>query len=346
MKKYLGVSYFSCKMPEHFEKDIIEMKDNGMNEILLTFSENDMQFYSGTYKTFVEICHKYKFRVYFGSWGVGGIFGGEAYSKYASVYYENRQILSNGERPPFACMNNPHFRRFFIEWIKTAIECGADYLFFDEPHFFIPSWSVHFRASNEDAWGCRCKYCQKKYFELYGEPMPKIETDKVRKMKKDSIFDFIKFACEEAKKIKKEIKTSVCLITDEDFLHSDIPIRLAKETKLDELGTDPYWLPYGKEESYKIEEYLNKEFKTACEVLKKVEKETGKEIHLWIKNFNIKKGTEKFVGRAIEIANDIGINNILAWSYKGTKYMSSIACDDPNKVWKILTEKYKKIRNV
>jgi len=131
MTYQFGVSYFSNRMPEHFVKDLEEMRKKGCNQLLLTFSENDREFYKETIREFVALAHEYEMKVALGPWGVGGVFGGEAYSNYAAQYYEHRQLLNNDDRPPSACLNNPHFRDFFSEWFKDAIDCGTDAIFYE-----------------------------------------------------------------------------------------------------------------------------------------------------------------------------------------------------------------------
>ena len=165
------VSYFANRMPEHFGQDLDEMKRGGCNEILLTYSENDMEFYAGMMKQFVSMAREKGFETYAGPWSLGGVFGG-AYSKYVALHVDEREVLNNGDRPPAACLNNPHFRLFFRDWIHSAIDCGFDSIFFDEPHFFMPGWGNLYKAEQQDIWGCRCPFCRKLYQKVNGSEMP------------------------------------------------------------------------------------------------------------------------------------------------------------------------------
>lgn len=339
MKYKFGVSYFSSRMKEHFIKDLDEMVACGCNEILLTYNELDQEYYQEAMKEFVDLAHERSMFVYFGPWAVGSVFGGEAFSRYVGYYYEERQVLSNGDRPAMACLNNPHFRKFFTEWMKSAVYCGVDSIFFDEPHFFMPGWGNLYHRDQQDIWGCRCKHCQKLYTMVTGEPMPVEYTDEVKSFKRKSILDFITYGCQQAKKLNPEILTSVCLITNSDFLQTDLPFTLAGIEDLDEIGTDPYW---GEKEGADLDEYIATDFADSCDILKKIEDDHQKKTHLWIKNFLVRNGTEEQMGKAIDLAVEKGMTNIMAWSYKGTKYMSKISCDNPDKVWEILTDKFKK----
>lgn len=341
MKYYLGVSYFSNRMPEHFIRDLEIMKKNGMNQVLLTFSENDQEFYHENIREFVDQAHDLQMRVYIGPWSVGGVFGGEADSKYIAWYVEGRQVLNNRDRAPSACMNNPHFRRFFTSWIESAIQTGADVLFLDEPHFFIPGWNNPYHRSDTHLWGCRCQCCQEKFQQENHVSMPEEVTELVDQFRRKSIWDFVAWACQEAKRIKPTILTSLCLVTDEYFLNSDLPYQLTKIEALDEIGTDPYW---GSRTGAELDNYLRDEFTQACRILDRIQTQYKKQSQLWIKNFLVKSGTEDAIRRGIEIADHHHLSNIMAWSYQGTRYMSKMKSEQPDKVWEVLSMAFMELR--
>lgn len=336
MKYRFGVSYFSNRMPEHFAKDLEEMRKKGCNQIMLTFSENDQEYYQETIKEFVSLAHSYEMEVALGPWGLGKVFGGEAYSNYVALYYDERQELNNGDRPPCACLNNPHFRKFFVKWLESAIECGTDAVFYDEPHFFLPGWGNQYSSDDTSVWGCCCQHCRKIFEKKYGDSMPEKETETVKSFKREMILDFITFASRTVKQLSSRVETQVCLITDEEFLHTDIAERLASIPELDEIGTDPYW---GTKTGKELDDYLAREFTQAAQILASVQEKYGKKTHLWIKNFLVKAGTEYAVKKAVDIAIAHDIRSVLAWSYKGTRYMS-IRCDDSHLVWETLTERF------
>jgi hypothetical protein len=62
---------------------------------------------------------------------------------------------------------------------------------------------------------------------------------------------------------------------------------------------------------------------------------------MWVQAFDIAQGTEEDVRTAINVFKEVGIKNIAAWGYRGCKDMSYLACDDPDKVWRIVGESYK-----
>ena len=55
---------------------------------------------------------------------------------------------------------------------------------------------------------------------------------------------------------------------------------------------------------------------------------------MWIKNYQIERGREKDIQVATAEAIRAGVQNIFAWSYKGNAYLSWLASDDPEAVWK------------
>jgi len=78
--------------------------------------------------------------------------------------------------------------------------------------------------------------------------------------------------------------------------------------------------------------------------VKKLADRYRKEPQIWIQAFKIKSGHEGNAKSAVEVAYRMGIRNIMAWSYLGTAYMSSIRSERPKKVWQALKKAYLEIR--
>ena len=76
-----GVSYFGVRSPKHAISDMQSIKAAGFNAVLHTWSEEDQQYYYDTMKEIVDRSAELGLTVYVNPWGVGRVFGGEAYSE-------------------------------------------------------------------------------------------------------------------------------------------------------------------------------------------------------------------------------------------------------------------------
>ena len=77
-----------------------------------------------------------------------------------------------------ACLNREAFRDFIKKWIDSAAQTGADGLFWDEPHFFIPR-AVWSGTQKKKEWACRCDACRRLFRDRFGGRMPKVMNDAV-----------------------------------------------------------------------------------------------------------------------------------------------------------------------
>ena len=66
---------------------------------------------------------------------------------------------------------------------------------------------------------------------------------------------------------------------------------------------------------------------------------------MWVQAYGVPAGREAEVGRAVEIIAEEGIRNIAAWSYRGGAYMNLMS-DDPDRVWVVLGEAYRKVSGI
>ena len=135
-----GVSYFGNRIPEHFvNRDLPDIIAHGCTYIVHTFSENDLQHYATSLKSMVTATHEAGLEAYIDPWGVGGVFGGEAYSEFLPNNLDAWQTKLDGTPVPMACLNAPMFREFMRTWVDAAVELGADVIFWDEPHLYASS---------------------------------------------------------------------------------------------------------------------------------------------------------------------------------------------------------------
>jgi hypothetical protein len=335
-----GTSYFGVRDPKHAETDLDRFEDEGLNAILHTFSERDREYFydlrddldlgydggAGTMEQIVAASKERGFRVYVNPWAVGRVFGGEAFSEFIGRNPESCQRLSTGERVPAACFNDPTFREFMREWTRDAASLGADVLFWDEPHWFIPEW--HGENVPEGAWTCRCESCQAAYRERYDEQMPATQTERVDEFREAMLVDFL----EEMMEITHEENTenAVCLLPSEDAEHG---LRdweqIAERDPLDILVTDPYWDIFDHADS--AETFVS----YFTEKVVSLADEYDLESQIWIQGFALDGDPEtvEAVRTATREAVDGGVDSVFMWGYDACRTVSSIACEDPEAVW-------------
>ncbi|MFC1683204.1 hypothetical protein ACFL0G_03245 [Candidatus Zixiibacteriota bacterium] len=325
-----GVSYYGNRIPRHVQTDMEDIAGNHCTYVVHTMSENDLQYYHGTIKQIVEISHQAGLEVWLDPWGVGRVFGGEAYSRLATDHLEARQILSDGRSLPAACFNQPIFREYMRNWTRTAIDYGADVLFWDEPHFIkVPP------ESGQQHWSCRCQACQRRFQDQFGHPLPQELTDEVRRFRHDSVVDFLQELCQLT--ADGGCKNAVCFLPAQEDDQNELAMwdRLTGIKTLDIIGTDPYWWSKKMDVAPFVGGYANK--------IASLAQAHGKESQLWVQNFMITPETEEYLRTAIKTAYDQGIRNIAAWSYWGAGYMAWLRSEDPQRVWQILGEEYARL---
>lgn len=324
----IGTSYYGVRAVDYVRKDMQELKKAGFTHVLHTYSEDDMIFYRETMKEIVQASHEEGLKVLLGPWALGNAFGGEAFSRFLLYNREDWQITSDGKYYPIACLNSPSFKKLIIQWIDYASETGADSVFWDEPHWFIP---FMFLDVTPGVWGCRCLKCQALYKDEYGEEMPLELTDNVKEFKNKHLSELIFSIADYAK--SKNLQNILCLLpimeTKEEMNHWEYMI---SHPSIDVLSTDPYWEigPEGLDSHYgmEVEDFVGFFAKQINDVCTKYNK-TGQ---IWIQNFALKGDLSK-VEIAVKAAHQQGIRNIFAWSYKATKYMSLNRCKDYNTAW-------------
>lgn len=333
-----GISYFGSRIQRHVKEDVKDIVRHHCNFIVHTFSETDLEYYRGTMKEICAISRKAGLEIWVDPWAVGGVFGGETYSRFVSKNLDARERSAKGESLPAACLNNERFRDFMFGWIDAAFELGPDVFFWDEPHFYL--YPLDQMEKDPTLWACRCSVCRRRFKKRFGYEMPvKINHD-IRLFKEDSIVEFLKTMCDYVKRNKRsacdEPKNAVCFLPFKGVLGGIMDwSKAARIESLDIIGTDPYWKVGEKD----VKGYVRRFSKRIHALATRY----GKEGQIWILNFRIKKGTEKDIETAVMAAYKEGIRNIAAWSYLGTGCMSYLASDDPEKVWDALGEAFRKI---
>ncbi|WP_135536167.1 hypothetical protein [Halostella pelagica] len=319
-----GTSYFGVRSESHVREDLDRFRERGLDAVLHTFSERDREYYQETMADIVSASHERGFRVYVNPWGVGRVFGGEALSEFIGRHPEACQQLSTGQRLPAACFNHPEFREYMREWSRDAVATGADVVFWDEPHWYIPEW--HGDEIPQGAWTCRCSACQDRYEQEYGEEMPAERTDSVDEFREESLLDFFEemtgvVAAEGA-------ENAVCVLPSDDWDHglSDWD-RLAGLEALDVFATDPYWAIH----DHDCAEFVADSTARVTDLADRHDLES----QIWVQGFRLddEAATVEDVATATRAALDGDADSVFMWGYDACESISSIACEDPEAVW-------------
>ena len=317
--KIKGVSYFGVRNPKHVLADMTDIKSAGFNAVLHTWSEEDQQYYFGTIKDIVDGSANLGLKVYVNPWGVGRVFGGEAYSELTARDHEMCQVGVDGNPKVAACPNHPHFRQYMHRWIESVCGTAVDAIFWDEPHFY-------FEKGGLEKWSCRCGTCLAKFKSRFGYDMPAELTDDVKEFREDSLIDFLKEMTEDVHARGK--RNCVCMLPPWFPAGLDDWEKIARLESVDEVASDPYW------ERGASEEWVREKYAETAVKLTQAANKYGKAVQMWVKAYQIESGREKDLAIAVEESRKAGIDNIFAWSYRGTETLTWLKSDNPDAVAK------------
>jgi len=324
-----GISYFGVRNPEWVKIDMQRIAAAGYTHVLHTWSEEDLHYYADTMTEIIDISVAEGLAVYVNPWGVGRVFGGEAYSELVARNPAMAQVGSDSKPRAASCPNHPEFRSYMRRWLDVVCKTKVETIFWDEPHFDF--------VKTQDLWCCRCATCQNLFLNRFGKEMPSIIDIEVKQFREDCLIQFLDEMTQIVRGYGK--RNSVCMLPPWFPAGLDDWSRVAELPCVDEIGSDPYWEKTTPVESIPI---------TYAEVSEKtvlIAQRFGKEAQMWIKNYHIVAGTEHVIARATEEAFRAGIRNIFAWSYLGSAYLSWLRSDNPELVWEIQTDAFQNLKH-
>lgn len=313
-------SYFGSRILNHVVTDMNQLASDGFTGVVHTFSENDLRFYKGSFIDIVKISRDAGLDVDLDPWGVGGVFGGEAFSAWIAENPDEMQISVNGTPKPLACLNSKKFRKFMSEWVDAARNTAADGLFWDEPHLYIPK-----KNDSETSWTCACETCKSLFSEKYNIDFPETRTDDVVQFHAWTLIDFLKEMLSYGK--NAGFRNTVCLLPKE-FAQND-PLewsQIASMENVDVISTDPYWFIGNRDVNLFVKSYSSK--------IKELAEQNNIDAQIWIQGFRVPSGKEHEIKTAIDIAVGEGITNLAIWGFNGCDHMSYLKCDNSELVWK------------
>jgi N-acetylmuramic acid 6-phosphate etherase len=309
-----GVSYFGVRILRHVRRDLEDIAARGFTAVLHTFSENDLAYYRGTMAEIVGASHELGLEVQMCPWGVGRTFGGEAESRWVTFHPEACQVLDDGRRVATGCLNNPTYRSFCKEWADAALECGTDYVFWDEPHWTVPA---HVGIDDPERWACCCDVCRGL---AGGTP--------TQEFRESSLVDFLGEMSSHV--AARGGKNSICLLPLTEGSHGIKDWdEVAALPGLDVFATDPYWKNF--EET--AESFVGR-FAT---LLAETAARHGVRAQLWLPSFGLTREDIPDLEAAIEAARAAGIDDLWTWGYEACGHMTHLATPDSPLVWEAVT---------
>lgn len=329
-KKYkLGVSYFGNRFLKHAREDLADIAEC-CTYVVHTLSERDLYFHKIALENIFNETRKRDMQVWVDPWGVGGVFGGESFSKFLLDHRRSWQFLSTGEAVHGACLNNPEFRGFIKEWICTVKDLGGEVILWDEPHIYLT-----LELELGKIYSCACPTCKELFLKKYGEKMPRYRNKKVHEFRVETMKRFLKDVMGFAR--KKKLVNALTIYAFEGILEYDRLWDMAGSLdEVDIFGCDPYWRWHRNVSPVKHVGYFAEKVVKTCW-------QYDKEPHIWIQAMKMPKGTEKEISQAVQAAAEAGVRNMAAWSYDGGELLDTAYAQNSRKVWQEVKKAYKKL---
>lgn len=321
----IGVSYFGNRILRHVAADMGGLAGAGYTGVLHTFSENDLAYYRAQMGRIVAVSHDAGLEVQLGTWGLGGVFGGEAESIFAAKHPDLGQVFASGRRIGSPCPSRPEFRDYVRAWATAAVEAGADQIFWDEPHWAHPS-RFDEPAAN---WSCVCGACRAAFAARYGEPMPTTLTPEVRAFREQVLVDLLTDVVGYVSALGG--RSTICLLPPVVGHHVAIDDWAAVATiaGLDTLATDPYWSFFG----LPAAEFVGDQARRLASVAAR----HGVAPQLWIQGYRLGPEQAPEIRVAVDAARAAGIDDLWAWGYEACGHMTYLETREPDRVWSAVT---------
>lgn len=326
----LGASYYGNRFLSHAVQDLKRLRES-CDYVVHTVSEADLTYHKAVLAKMITESRRMGFEVWVDPWGLGGVFGGESFSKFLLEHRDSWQVMSDGRVMPSACLNRPDFRSYILEWILSVRDMGAEVIFWDEPHV-----SFDFNSEWEGIYSCICSTCQEKFKRNFGGTLPARMTEEARAFRQQTMRDFLNDVM--AYTHSKGMKNAICLYAFKGNAEYDkIWEEAARLKDLDILGCDPYWRWRGHQDPAKhVGEFSLHTARLALA--------NGKGSQIWIQAMRLPAGAEGEIEQACDAALKVGITHLAAWSFDGGELLDPVLSERPGEVWRSVENVYKRIR--
>lgn len=301
-----------------------DLSARGFTGVLHTMSENDLNYYPAQMGRLVTAAHDVGLEVQVGPWGVGHAFGGEAESLFTAMHPETGQVFDDGRRVGAACPNQRAFREFVKRWADTAVDIGADRVFWDEPHWAHPGRF----GLEEDRWACRCDRCRARFREEHGRELPTELTPEVIAFRERCLIEFVRELV--AHVATRGGRSTVCLLP---LVEGSLGLRdwteIANADGLDTIATDPYWGFFGEPASRFVGAFARK--------VRELADTHDLTPQIWIQGFGLGPEDTGDIHAAARAARAAGVDDLWTWGYEACGHMDHLGTREPEVVWEALT---------
>jgi len=339
-KLLLGISY-PLQITRHLKDDFEDIKNSGVNSILLAVSEDSLAYNFEGVKHAIKLAKEFFDYVSLNFWAMGGIFGGEASSYFLQRYSGEAQKFNISKGAEGAvCPQSKIFKKYFFDLIKRIIEeTEVDEIFIDEPHW--PTFRGKMRKIDDSIFSCICEKCRKRFFEENGFNIPLNEAEKGWSefvlYRKKIMMEFLKDIVKNIKSCARDVNVNLCIHPKDNWVYGSPKLEDVIAIKgVDIISIDPYHFKFKREEGKK---YVLSQVRNILNVATK----ERKDVQVWIQGFKVPSGRESEVGEIVEMIHNEGVCNIQFWSY-GNEAFSLIVSDDFKKVWDSLKRSYLKLK--
>ncbi len=327
-----AVSYMANRWPHHFQVDLDDIVSHGCTTVVHSFSENDAVFLSESMGKLFAMTRAAGLACWANPWGVLGLFGGEAFSAFVPRNPDACQILSTGQQAPAACPSASTTRDWMRRWVDRALDLGADTVFWDEPHLYIPDWD-DLQFAPDEAWSCRCPRCLDAFRVQFGEVMPTELTPSLIAFRQALLLDFLGEMTAYTR--GKGGRNALCILPIPDDHRNALPFKQAAALPgLDIFGTDPYWRIFERDVAEFVAEQTERVV-AACAM-------SGAAPQIWVQAFGMAAGEEDEVVVALESAAAHGATHVAAWSYRASEVYGG--SERPLVVWDKIGDTYHRLR--
>ena len=319
----LGVTYLGNRFVRHYaERDLPEIAAMGCDYVVHTVSEYDLAFHAGEISALVEATQQAGLEAWLDCWGLGGLFAGEAFSRFLLRHPDAWQVRPDGTRAATACPNAPAFRELLHAWIEAAAEAGADAVFFDDP---LPAEDV-----------CVCANCgdaQPAFLASRGASDAGAADGEA--FRQWSIARMLEDACLDAQ--EQGLRAAVGALPEAGGRRGwSIAAQMAAARSADVIAVSPLWRAHGQPVAPYVHDACAA-VATACGV-------SGQEPMAWLQAFSIPAGREHEIGEAAAAMAAAGIANVSTWCYRAGEQMSAIRSERPQAAWDAVAAAYRMLK--
>jgi len=325
-----GVAYFGNRTIRHVRADMIDIRQSGFDYVVHCMTESDLIWGLESMRAVVEVSKEAGLEVHLDPWGLAGIFGGEALSKFVAWEPQTLQVMADGTLAAgCACLWAPELRAFIREWTDAAIDIGADQLFWDEPHWYPGDLWYYGKERGDQTyrWSCRCKTCLERFEATYGFEMPFTFTREVELFRQSAVYDILVDIFRYAS--NRGVDNGLCLLPHGQYYHLvNLPDwePFVQIPGVDVFGTDPYWRV---NPPLELEPYCRPNARHSRELCDRY----GKRDQYWLQGYGFPKGAEHEAVQAIDIAIEEGLTDIGVWAYRACESMSRLWPGDIDATW-------------